>query len=89
MTDPRTGAEPAPADIVAAAVLAVPGVTGLHAGAWGEAATYLPHRRVPGVQTRDDVTEVHVTVIMGADIPDVARQVRDAVGLHGDLSGEH
>lgn len=38
------------AERIAAAVLAVPGVVGLHDGAFGEIATYLPGRRVPGVR---------------------------------------
>ena len=50
------------ADVVAAAVLAVPGVARLHQGAFGEVATYLPGRRVPGVRLRPDGVEVHVVV---------------------------
>jgi hypothetical protein len=67
------------ADRVAAAALAVPGVTGLHAGSWGEVAHYLPGRRVDGVRLRDDETEVHVTVSMGTPLLQAARQVRDVV----------
>jgi len=67
------------ADRVAAAVLAVPGVTGLHAGSWGEVGTYLPGRRVDGVRLRDDSTDVHITVAMGSVVADVARAVRAAV----------
>lgn len=67
------------ADAVAAAALSVPGVTGLHAGSWGEVGTHLPGRRVDGVRLRDDVTEVHVTVAMGSRVLDVARDVRRAV----------
>lgn len=68
------------ADLVAAATLAVPGVTALHPGSFGEVATYLPGRRVVGVRLRDEVAEVHVVVAMGARLLDVAAVVRDAVG---------
>lgn len=72
--DPAT-----PADRVAAAVLAVRGVSGLHAGSFGEVGTYLPGRRVMGVRLGSDVTEVHIAVVMGAPIADVADQVVAAV----------
>lgn len=68
------------ADLVAAATLAVPGVTALHPGSFGEVATYLPGRRVVGVRLRDEVAEVHVVVAVGAQLLDVAAVVRDAVG---------
>lgn len=42
------------ADAVARVVLAVPGVFGLHAGAFGTVATHLPGRRVTGVAVRHD-----------------------------------
>jgi len=67
------------ADLVAAATLTVPGVTGLHAGSFGEVATYLPGRRVEGVRLRRNVAEVHVAVAMGASLLDVAAVVRDTV----------
>lgn len=67
------------ADLVASAVLAVPGVTALHAGSFGEVATYLPGRRVVGVRLRDEVAEVHVVVAMGASLLDVADVVRHTV----------
>ena len=63
------------ADQVAEAVLAVPGVNGLHAGVLGEAATYLPGRRVNGVKVTDDSCEVHV--VLDADTP--VRQTADTV----------
>ncbi|WP_246081524.1 hypothetical protein [Nocardioides litoris] len=76
--DPDAG--PAePADLVAAAVLAVPGVAGLHGGVLGEVGTYLPGRRVAGVRLRDDRAEVHLTVEMGAPLHDTVRLVREAV----------
>ncbi len=68
-----------PADLVAAAVLAVPGVAELHPGMFGEVATYLPGRRVHGVQIRRDSTSIHIVCHWGADIPATADAVRSAV----------
>ncbi len=89
VVDPLFGEAPTPAEIpaaepadrVRAAVLEVPGVAELHAGAFGEVGTYLPGRRVAGVRLRDDGTEVHVVVTMGADVRSVAGAVREAVTL--------
>ena len=67
------------ADRVRAAVLAVPGVADMHAGSFGEVATYLPGRRVVGVRMRTDVTEVDVVVDWGADVLATADAVRAAV----------
>jgi len=85
VTDAQTGdgvtttSEPDQADLIAAAVTAVPGVVGLHAGMFGEVATYLPGHRVAGIRTgSDDVTEVHVTLRYGAPVRDTAALVRDA-----------
>ncbi|WP_346773858.1 hypothetical protein [Rhodococcus sp. X156] len=67
------------ADQLAAAVLAVPGVAGLHGGMFGEAATYLPGRKVAGIRLADTgTTTVHVTVVYGRDIDEVAAAVRRA-----------
>jgi uncharacterized alkaline shock family protein YloU len=68
-----------PVDTIAAAVTAVDGVAGLHGGMFGEVGTYLPGRRVAGITTRSDVTEVHVTLDFGSDIRAVADRVRRAV----------
>jgi len=76
--DPAT-ATPELADDVVAAALSVAGVTGLHAGSYGEVGTHLPGRRVAGVRLLADVTEVHVTVAMGSVLPQVARRVSEAV----------
>lgn len=65
-------------DAVATAVLAVPAVAGLHAGPFGTVATYLPGRRVVGIQLRADALEVHVSVITGADILATAAAVHAA-----------
>jgi len=67
------------ADQVAAAVLAVRGVTGLHGGMFGETATYLPGRRVPGVRLTEDVTDIHLSLAYGAPVFATAQQVRTAV----------
>ncbi|MGL4743310.1 MAG: hypothetical protein ACRCXL_02835 [Dermatophilaceae bacterium] len=75
----RPAAAQVPAERVAAAVHAVPGVAGLHGGGFGEVATYLPGRRVVGVRTRDDGTEVHVTLVYGTAVLDAAERIRAAV----------
>jgi len=67
------------ADRVAAAVLTVRGVTGLHGGMFGETATYLPGRRVPGVRLTEDVTDIHLSLAYGAPVFATAQQVRTAV----------
>ncbi|MGN6523304.1 MAG: hypothetical protein ACTHMZ_08920, partial [Actinomycetes bacterium] len=67
------------ADAVAAAVLLVPGVAGLHPGAFGEAATHLPGRTVRGVQLRSGSTTVHVVLEWGAPAQTTAERVREAV----------
>ena len=75
-----TAAVPAePADRVASAALAVPGVTGLHAGSFGEVGTYLVGRQVRGVRLRPEGADVHVTVAMGRPLLEVAEAVRAAV----------
>jgi len=68
-----------PAEEVAAAVLAVPGVVRLHGGRFGGLGTYLPGRRVAGVRIDDEGTEVHVVVSDRAPVPDTAARVRRAV----------
>jgi len=67
------------ADLVAAAVLTVPGVISLHGGLFGKTATYLPGRRVPGVRLTEDVTDIHLSVVYGAPVFATAQQVRTAV----------
>lgn len=72
-------AEPTLADLVAAAVRAVPGVVDLHPGLFGEIGTYLPGRKVPGVRLGVNGTEVHVVLGWGTPIPQAARAIRSAV----------
>ena len=68
-----------PADAVAAAVTAVPGVAELHPGMFGEVGTYLPGRRVPGVRIAVGRTEVHVSLVYGVPVRPTAARIRDAV----------
>lgn len=71
--------EPHLADTVVAAVMQVPGVARMHAGMFGEAATYLPGRRVTGVQIHDRATAVHVALTWGVDFAVTADRIRAAV----------
>jgi hypothetical protein len=76
------GADPgplSPEEVVAAVVLAVPGVVRLHGGRFGELGTYLPGRRVTGVRIDEQGTEVHVVVSDRAPIPRTAAGVQRAV----------
>ncbi|CAN5338141.1 hypothetical protein BH11ACT6_BH11ACT6_00130 [soil metagenome] len=66
-------------DEIASAVTAVAGVADLHGGMFGEAATYLPGRRVPGIRLNDEDTEIHVSLLFGYHVRDTAEAVRDAV----------
>lgn len=78
--DPVPDVEPlTPAEVVAAAALAVPGVVRLHGGRFGELGTYLPGRRVVGVRIDDEGTEVHVVVSDLAPVPQTAARVQRAV----------
>lgn len=84
MTSPVQGASgEAPdrdlSETIADAVLAVTGVAGLHGGMFGEAATYLPGRRVSGVRMNQQGTEIHVTLAFGAPIRGTAEEVRRVV----------
>ena len=67
-----------PAERLAATVLRVPGVVGLHSGMFGEVGTYLPGRRVAGIRITDDAVEVHVVVRFGVSVRDTAAAVRAA-----------
>lgn len=71
--------DPADADRIAAQVLAVPGVAGLHGGQFGEVATYLPGRRVLGVALSGADCAIHVVVAYPHNVVDVARSVHRAV----------
>lgn len=74
------GAAPDLADLVAGTVLTVDGVADLHGGLFGEIATYLPGRQVPGIRLgSDDTTDIHIVVDWGVSVPGTADAVRRAV----------
>lgn len=72
-------AGPEVADLVVAEVTALPGVTRMHAGMYGEVATYLPGRRVVGVRVLDDAAHVHVVATWDAALPQLSRDIQHAV----------
>ena len=65
---------------IAECVEALPSVAGLSGGAFGEVATYLPGRRVVGVRATPDGVEVRIVARWGPPLPEVAEEVRRAVG---------
>ena len=67
------------AEQVAGAVLAVSGVAGLHGGAFGEIATYLPGRRVDGIRIGPDLCVVHIVARYPCDLRAVAATVHARV----------
>lgn len=67
------------ADRVRTAVLALPGVSDLHPGSFGEVATYAAGRRVVGVRVRPARAEVHVVAAWSAPVLEVADEVRRTV----------
>ncbi|MGX6607461.1 hypothetical protein ACWKSP_35850 [Micromonosporaceae bacterium Da 78-11] len=75
MIDP----DPTAADDIAALVLTVPDVVRLHAGRFGEVATYLPGRRVTGIKLGDDRIEVHVVVSGQVPVRETAQLIHTAV----------
>jgi len=64
-------------DRVIAAVSAVDGVIGLHAGP-GVPATYLPGRIVGGLRLNDTGGKVHVVLELRSPLLETAERVRDA-----------
>ena len=72
-------AVPTTADDIAAVVLSVPDVVRLHAGRFGEVATYLPGRRVTGVKVGDDLIEVHVVVAGLIPVRQTAQAIHEAI----------
>lgn len=72
-------------DTVAALVTSCLAVTGLSGGPFGAAATYLPGRKVSGVQISQDTLEVHVVGRYGVPVAELAHQVRRA--LSGRVRG--
>lgn len=79
-SEPRdAAAQPELIDQIASVVLATPGVHGVHAGGAGQAATYLPGRRVNGIRTLDGGYDVHVVLAWGFPVFATAAAVRAAV----------
>ncbi|GLZ48923.1 hypothetical protein Acsp06_51080 [Actinomycetospora sp. NBRC 106375] len=66
------------AEPVAAAVLACPGVAGLSGGPYGTVGTYLPGRRVTGVQITDHEITVRIVARL-APLRRIEAEVRAAV----------
>jgi hypothetical protein len=71
-----TGSMPEPAvidgvnvDDVATAVLACAGVAGLDGGQFGEVASYLPGRRIPGVVVSGGRVRVQIRIRWAARVP--------------------
>ena len=84
---PTSGPETA-VDVEAVAKRAVRcrSVARISTGPFGEVATYLAGSRVPGVRVRDGRLEIHVVACWGAEVPELAGEVRDAVRpLAGEL----
>ena len=70
---------PTTADDIAGLVTAVPDVVRLHAGRFGEVATYLPGRRVTGIKLGDELIEVHVVVAGQVPVRETAQLIHAAV----------
>ncbi len=79
-TAPLTAAAPGPAleELLAAAVAGCADVVGLSEGPFGEVATHLAGRRVPGIRMHEDRVEVHVIARWGVRLPELSEQVRAA-----------
>jgi hypothetical protein len=74
-----------PADEMAERVRNCPDVARLSGGPFGSVATYLPGARLPGVALRDHEVEIAVVARQGRPLPEIAEEVREAVGgLVGD-----
>ncbi|MCA1847025.1 MAG: hypothetical protein LC792_28305 [Actinobacteria bacterium] len=67
-------------DLIAEQVAACRSVARMSPGPFGEVATYLPGRRVPGVRIGDGRVEVHVVACWGVRVPDLAAEVRAVLG---------
>lgn len=75
---PTPGPDPDP-DAIAAAARACPAVARLSGGIAGEAATYLPGRRVTGVRIGDRTVTVHVVGVYGPSMAEISAEVARAV----------
>lgn len=67
------------ADRIAKATLSVPGVRRLHGGGYAEVGTYLAGRRIVGVRTGPQGTEVHVVVSADQPLPVTVGRIRRAL----------
>lgn len=67
------------ADTIAAVVLRCPGVLDLHPGGWRQVATYLPGRRVTGVQADSQRVLVSVVLVNGTPVPGAVAAIRGAL----------
>lgn len=70
MTDPQA---------VRDATLAVPGVTGMHPGRFGTAATFSANGRVWGVRLAPGRLDVHVVAATGGSLTSLGRAIQHAV----------
>ncbi|MEV7548471.1 hypothetical protein AB0N89_02470 [Amycolatopsis sp. NPDC089917] len=68
------------ADRIATAVRARSRIAGLHSGRFGEIATLLRGRRIPGIRVRDDEITVGVIGRYPATAVEISDDVRTAVG---------
>ncbi len=85
MTTSAFNAEP-DADQIAAVASGCSLVAGMHGGRFGEAATYLPRRRVVGVRVTPTELDVHVGGRYPATVAEVDSQLRAALAPYrGDL----
>ena len=66
-------------EAVAAAAAGCPGVSGLDGGRFGEMASYLPGRQVPGVAVREDSVLIQVRSRWGVRAAELLGQVTAAV----------
>jgi hypothetical protein len=73
---PGGGPDP---ELIALTLEACPLVAGLHGGAYGEVASYLPGRRIRGVRVTVDAVEVHVVGRYPASMDQISGQVRSAL----------
>jgi hypothetical protein len=62
-------------DAVARAVRAVPGVSDLAGGRFGDATSYLPGRRLTGVAVRDDAVRISVRARWGVAASDLLGRI--------------
>lgn len=67
------------AEVIAQRTAGCRSVARISPGPFGEVATYLPGRRVPGVRLGEGRVEVHVVACWGVRVPDLVAEIRAAV----------